>query len=63
MVNALKAGDELEGEWPMNYINKAKSLGIIAKDDDTDPAKIITRGEMADIVWHTIIVRQEKPKD
>ncbi len=62
MVNGLKASEKLEGEWPMNYINKAKDLGIIDKADDTDPAKIITRGEMADIVWHTIIVRQEKPK-
>lgn len=58
MVNALSEGENLEGEWPMNYINKAKELGVIPKDSHENPNKIVTRGEMAVIVWDTLLVKQ-----
>lgn len=58
MVNALGKGNNLTGAWPDNYINKAKALGIISQDDTTDPNKVVTRGEMAVIVWNTLLVKR-----
>lgn len=58
MVGALGEQEDLEGEWPDNYINKGKALGIIPKDSDEDPSKVITRGEMSVIVWDTLLVKQ-----
>ncbi len=59
MVNCLGEADNLKGEWPNNYIDKAKSLGIISKGDRTPPNKIITRGEMSKIVWKSILVKKK----
>ena len=58
MVNALGKQDQLVGEWPNNYIDKAKSLGVIPKNSDEDPGKIITRGEMSVIIWDTLLVKE-----
>lgn len=58
MVGALGEQEDLEGEWPYNYINKAKALGIIPEDSNEDPSKVITRGEMSVIVWDTLLVKQ-----
>lgn len=57
MVNALGKQHDMEGGWPDNYLNTAKSLGIIPSDSEVDPTKIITRGEMAVIVWDTLLVK------
>ena len=58
MVGALGEQEDLVGEWPYNYINKGKDLGIIPADSDEDPSKVITRGEMSVIVWDTLLVKQ-----
>lgn len=57
MINALGYKEEIVGEWPMNYINKAKEIGVIPAKDEIDPNKKVTRGEMALIVWDSILVR------
>ncbi len=57
MVNTLGFKESLEGDWPYNYINKGKELGVIAEDSIISPDKIITRGEMALIVWDTLLVK------
>ncbi len=58
MVNVLGKTGEITGEWPENYLNKAKELGIIPADSEVDPNKIVTRGEMSHIVWRTLIVKK-----
>ncbi len=58
MVNALGKGKDLEGVWPDNYLNKAKSLGIIPADSTISPTQVVTRGEMAVIVWNTLLVKK-----
>ena len=58
MVNVLGEKDNITGEWPYNYINHAKSLGIIPEDSNEEPSKVITRGEMAVIIWDTLLVKQ-----
>lgn len=57
MVNTLGYKDKLEGEWPNNYLNKAKQLGIIPSNSQVEPTKIVTRGEMSLIVWDTLLVK------
>ncbi|PKM95197.1 MAG: S-layer homology domain-containing protein [Firmicutes bacterium HGW-Firmicutes-1] len=57
MVNALGKGKDLEGNWPDNYLNKGKALGIIPSNSTVTPNKIVTRGEMAVIVWSTLMVK------
>lgn len=60
MVNALGQKDNLNPDlnWPENYIAKAKELGIVPAGGNTPMDKIITRGEMALIVWDTILVKK-----
>ncbi len=60
MVNALDQKESLNPElaWPENYIAKAKELGVIPANSDIPIDKIITRGEMALIVWDTILVKK-----
>jgi len=58
MVNALGEGNDLEGDWPYNYINKAKEIGVIPADSSVDPNKIVTRGEMAVIIWDSLLVKK-----
>lgn len=58
MVNALGQQNDLEGEWPLNYINKGKALGVIPETSQVDPNKKITRGEMSVIVWDTLLVKE-----
>lgn len=58
MVNALGKQDELEGEWPENYISRAKEIGIIPANSNEDANKVITRGEMSVIVWDTLLVKE-----
>ena len=41
-----------------NY-EKAKEIGVILKDSEDSPTKIITRGEMALIVWDSLLVKVE----
>lgn len=59
MVNALGQKDNLNPEltWPENYLSKAKELGIISANGNPAPDKIVTRGEMALIVWDTLLVK------
>jgi len=57
MVNTLGYKEKIEGEWPNNYLNKAKELGIIPSDSKVEATTIITRGEMALIVWDTLLVK------
>lgn len=59
MVGALGLKNEVEGEWPYNFINKAKEVGIIPNNQEIDPNKEVTRGEMALIVWDTLLVKME----
>lgn len=56
MVNALGESNNLEGDWPHNYLNKAKALGVIPSNSNVEPTKVVTRGEMAVIVWDTLLV-------
>ncbi len=58
MVNALGKQEELTGDWPYNYINRAKALGVIPSSDNVDPAKKVTRGEMSVIIWDTLLVKE-----
>lgn len=58
MVGAIGDQDKVEGEWPYNYIDYAKTLGIIPEGSDVDPNKVITRGEMSVIVWDTLLVKE-----
>lgn len=58
MVNALGKGKDLQGKWPDNYLNKGKELGLIPKNSTVNPDKVVTRGEMAVIVWDTLLVKQ-----
>lgn len=55
MVRAVYKG-EVTGNWPYNYIDKAKELGIIENDDTTDPNQIVTRGQVALFIWKTLLV-------
>ncbi len=57
MVGALGFKDQVTGDWPYNYINKGKELGVIPKESTVDPGKVITRGEMSLIVWDTLLVK------
>ena len=57
MVNTLGYQAQLVGEWPMNYINKAKEIGVIPASSQVDPTHVVTRGEMALIVWDTLLVK------
>jgi hypothetical protein len=58
MVNALGENTDLEGNWPENYLTKAKAIGVIPEDSAVDPDKIVTRGEMAVIIWDTLLVKK-----
>lgn len=58
MVNALGEQDGMEGEWPNNYLNRAKDLGIIPINSNVEPTKKVTRGEMSVIIWDTLLVKQ-----
>jgi len=57
MVNALEAQENLEGNWPDNYIEKGKEIGVIPKASHTPANKVVTRGEMAVIIWDTLLVK------
>lgn len=58
MVNALGKNNNLVGSWPNNYINRAKEIGIISKNINENPARKVTRGEVAEILWNTILVKR-----
>lgn len=48
MVNLLGYGNEVEGEWPSNFTNKAKELGIVSGlSSDIDASYKMTRGEIS----------------
>jgi len=57
MVNTLGHKDNIVGNWPENYITKAKELGVIPANTNEDPERVITRGEMSLIVWDTLLVK------
>lgn len=57
MVNSLGKNQNLEGVWPENYITRGKEIGVIPKDSTVLPDKIVTRGEMAVIMWDTLLVK------
>jgi hypothetical protein len=57
MVNSLGYKSSLTGEWPNNYLNKAKEIGVIPSTSKVSSTKIVTRGEMALIVWDTLLVK------
>lgn len=58
LINALGQNKDLEGAWPNNYLNKAKALGLIAQNDTTPGNKIVTRGEMALLVYDSLLIKQ-----
>lgn len=58
MVNALGENKDLVGTWPTNYLDKGKALGIIPVNSTVSPSKIVTRGEMAVIIWNTLLVEK-----
>jgi len=58
MVNALGRQENLTGKWPENYLERAKSIGIIPGNSSVDPSKVVTRGEVALIIWDTLLVKQ-----
>jgi len=57
MVNALGEQNDLVGTWPNNYLDKAKVLGVIPANSNVASNRIVTRGEMALIVWDTLLVK------
>lgn len=57
LINALGQGKNLEGDWPMNYINKAKQLGIVSTQELGDIRRIVTRGEVSVLLWDTILTK------
>lgn len=59
MVNTLGYGTNITGAWPDNYLNQAKAIGLIPQDSTVSPVKVVTRGEMATIVWSGLLI--EKP--
>ncbi|WP_058486432.1 S-layer homology domain-containing protein [Defluviitalea phaphyphila] len=56
MIRLTKQDKDLEGEWPYNYINKGIELGII-KEGNEDFNKKVTRGEVSEILWNTLILK------
>jgi len=58
MVNTLGKGKDLQGVWPDNYLNKGKEIGVIPTNSKVSPNKIVSRGEMAVIVWDTLMVKK-----
>lgn len=59
MVNCTGDGNPLEGQWPDNYMAKAKEMKIIPANDNRKSDKIVSRGEMAQIVWNSIIFQKK----
>ncbi|NLL70915.1 MAG: S-layer homology domain-containing protein [Epulopiscium sp.] len=57
MVRVLKREEQLEGEWPINYMNRGKELGIVSPTLKKGPNEVLTRGEVAEIVWKTLLVK------
>ncbi len=55
IIRILGYDNNLEGEWPNNYINKAKELGL-SKNINLDPDDVINRGEIAVIVKNALSV-------
>lgn len=60
LVNALGKNDNLEGEWPTNYIDRAKEIGIIPQENNGDIRRKVTRGEVSVLIWDTILVNLNK---
>lgn len=58
MVNAIGEQDNLVGDWPNNYLNRAKEVGIIPEKSNVDPKKKVSRGEMSVIIWDTLLVKE-----
>lgn len=58
MVNTLGYHQQVQGQWPNNYMEKAKELKIIPQDSQVPATKIVTRGEMALIVWDTLLAKK-----
>ncbi|PKM56729.1 MAG: hypothetical protein CVU98_09770 [Firmicutes bacterium HGW-Firmicutes-3] len=58
MVNVLGRQENLTGKWPENYIQRAKSIGVIPANSSVNPSKVVTRGEVALIIWDTLLVKQ-----
>jgi len=59
-VRVLGYGNNITGKWPNNYIDKAKSLGLI-KNLDVSANKTITRGDISILVTNSLTV-PIKPK-
>lgn len=57
MVRMLKKESNLTGEWPMNYMNRGKEIGIIPSTIHKQPDELLTRGEVAEIVWNTLLAK------
>lgn len=55
MVNTLGQSENLEGSWPDNYLEKARAIGIINEETELPANKVVTRGEMAVLVYYTIL--------
>ena len=55
LVSALGKNTNLQGEWPMNYINRAKEIGIVSIEDDFNVHRKVTRGEVSVLIWDTIL--------
>lgn len=59
MINALGENKNLVGSWPDNYMNKGKELGIIPANNTLSPSTKVTRGQMAVIIWNTLLVEKK----
>jgi len=57
MLKTQGGTENLSGKWPENYLERAKSIGIIPGNSSVDPSKVVTRGEVALIIWDTITVK------
>lgn len=56
MVRLTKQDKNLEGAWPYNYINKGRQLGIV-QEEDVNFNKTVTRGEVSELLWNTLLVK------
>ncbi|NMA84693.1 MAG: S-layer homology domain-containing protein [Epulopiscium sp.] len=57
MVRLMKKEDNLVGDWPMNYMNRGREIGILPPGLNKEPNQHLTRGEVSEIIWNTLLTK------
>lgn len=60
MVRLMKKEADLVGEWPMNYMDLGGEIGILPPSLTKGSNEYLTRGEVSEITWNTLIAKQNK---